>query len=69
VPVYCRYNDVGADQSMKQEVKDGHRRYIIIIPITSVDSHTASAFMSSYMAVIFLTQVSKIAYYMRPVRH
>jgi len=24
--VCCRYNDVGADQSMKQEVKEGHRR-------------------------------------------
>ena len=27
--VYCRYNDVGADPAMKQELKDGHRRYII----------------------------------------
>jgi len=31
--MYCRYNDVGADQCMKQEVKDEHRRYIIICSI------------------------------------
>jgi len=43
--VYCRYNDVGTEQSMKQEVKDGHRRYICTLSARvrhSLSAHTCT---------------------------